>query len=896
MATVSAPLQTTGQALTESHAVLSKELRRLTRAATFVALATSPVAFYWFHHHNGWSIGKSLLVTFVAIIAFRGLVDILVRRVIPWPSLFGTDDARLREEDITNRRRAWTWRFFLRLVLIIGGAITLVYTIQVLTAHPGSNLSWIGTSTALYTKVHKLVHSPTALVYAFQIFFLFFANFFIFMGPLLLMGISQIRGFEPGDAEWGVKLDHVRGQAEAKEEIRRVVTLWQSGEVFESSGGKRERGLLFLGAPGTGKTMMAKAIATGFNSPFVSIPGSGFAQTFIGIDAVIVRFLARKAKKLAKKWGGQCIVFIDEIDAVGMRRNSLAGQAGTMVGNPLETWQPEYYGQWGAINPSGDIIVETAAWRDYIFAQRAPERRSPYPPFVQKIGNIVNQGIFPGLGGMQGGLALNQLLVVMDGIDNPPFLKRVFTNKTNAILDAIYFVPRRVGRAWGMLFGAAVALGGSLLLLNGLGTITGNPILYGMSGRHWIVWRLLAVAGEVLLIYLGVECFRTARKDGTLSLRLPRAKPTGAQIYFIGATNVPITALDPALTRPGRMGRHITFRTPTKEDRKDIFDLYLEKVAHDPELDTDERRDEIARITSGYSPAMIDQICSMALTNAHHEGLPAFNYKHLVDAMTVIESGTAVNVTYTDDEAHAVAIHEAGHAAAAHVYVPERESSRLSIKMRGGSLGHHQSFEKEERFSAFQSRMFATLIHAVGAMAAELVFFGENSIGVGGDLQSTTWTATGMVGAAGMSPLPVDLHGKTFADENEDQTRERVMRRFEDIGFRLMNRTASGWEALQDPRKRSYAAQFVGEAFVTAYNLILLNKDKVEKIADKVLEEKEIYGNDLVRFLDEQNFVKPEIDWTDENVWPKFMNYSPDRDDDKDRKGKGEGMAMGSDA
>src|SRR3989449_8685991 len=137
------------------------------------------------------------------------------------------------------------------------------------------------------------------------------------------MGISQIRGYEPGDAEWGVKLDDVRGQAEAKEEVRRIVSLWQSGEAFERAGGKRERGLIFHGPPGTGKTMLAKGIATGFNSPFVTIPGSGFAQTFIGIDVVVVNYLAMKAKRLARKWGGQCIIFIDEIDAVGMRRQAL---------------------------------------------------------------------------------------------------------------------------------------------------------------------------------------------------------------------------------------------------------------------------------------------------------------------------------------------------------------------------------------------------------------------------------------------------------------------------------------------------------------------------------------------------------------------------------------------
>ena len=257
------------------------------------------------------------------MIAFRGIVDLVIRRMIPWPSLFGTEDARLREEDIVNRRRSWTWRFFFRFAIFFAASSR-----RCLCTAPDRarrRRTWPVARDHVLTKIGHSSESGAFWMQIVFVFFLFLANFLIFMGPMMLMGISQIRGYEPGDAEWGVKLEHVRGQAEAKEEVRRIVTLWQSGEAFERAGGKRERGLLFLGAPGTGKTMLAKAIATGFNSPFVSIPGSGFAQTFIGIDAMIVRFLARKAKKLARKWGGQCIVFIDEIDAVGMRRQALQG-------------------------------------------------------------------------------------------------------------------------------------------------------------------------------------------------------------------------------------------------------------------------------------------------------------------------------------------------------------------------------------------------------------------------------------------------------------------------------------------------------------------------------------------------------------------------------------------
>jgi cell division protease FtsH len=798
-ADVSTPMLRTS----EESVALAQQLRRFARVATIVALLTSPGAYFWFRHSVGYSAGKSLMLTILCVGAFRGLVDLITRRLIPWPSLFGTEDARLREEDVVNRRRAWSWRFIYRVVIFIAAIFTVIWLWKVLTAPAGTTVTWWGSASEITTKVSHLMHSSAFWIQMVFVVFLFLANFLIFMGPMMLMGISQIRGYEPGDAEWGVKLDDVRGQAEAKEEVRRIVTLWQSGEAFERAGGKRERGLLFLGAPGTGKTMLAKAIATGFNSPFVSIPGSGFAQTFIGIDALIVRFLSRKAKKLARKWGGQCIVFIDEIDAVGMRRQAL-GNSFTVV----EPVRP-LYGPQGAINASGDLIIESREWRDRLFEARAPERTSPYPLWMQKVGNVVNQGIFPGMMGGQGQLALNQLLVTMDGIDNPPFMRRFLTNRVNSFLDAIYIVPRRVGR---------------------------------------------------------------------VSMRLRPPRPLKAQIYFIGATNVPMDRLDPALTRPGRMGRHVWFRTPTKEDRKDIFDLYLDRVAHDPELDTPERRDEIARITNGYSPAMIEQICSMALTNAHHEGLLAFNWKHLVDGMTAIESGTAVGVQYVEHEKRATAIHEAGHAAAAHVYRPDLESSRLSVRMRGRSLGHHQSFQREERFSEWQKEAMGGLVHTLGAMAAERVFYNQNTNGVGGDLGSATQDAAWMVGTSGMGPEYVDLKGVKFDDETEDETRARIMKRLEKIGLTLMNRTRASADfggdpvaaVLQDPYKRAAAAQILGQAYVTAENFIAANRDAVEKIADAVMDKGELYGDELVRLLDSQNLKKPELDWTKEETWPRI--------------------------
>src|SRR5207253_8481407 len=84
----------------EESTLLAQQWRWLTRAATFVAILTSPAAFVWFHKQQGWSIGWSIAATIGTIAAFRGFIDIVLRRFIPWPSLFGTDDMRLKEEDV----------------------------------------------------------------------------------------------------------------------------------------------------------------------------------------------------------------------------------------------------------------------------------------------------------------------------------------------------------------------------------------------------------------------------------------------------------------------------------------------------------------------------------------------------------------------------------------------------------------------------------------------------------------------------------------------------------------------------------------------------------------------------------------------------------------------------
>jgi ATP-dependent Zn protease len=270
---------------------------------------------------------------------------------------------------------------------------------------------------------------------------------------------------------------------------------------------------------------------------------------------------------------------------------------------------------------------------------------------------------------------------------------------------------------------------------------------------------------------------------------------------------------------------------------------------------------------------MIEQVCSMALTYAHSEGRHAFSRGDIVEAMTTVETGTAQNIEYIQEETRAVAIHEAGHAGAGHVFLEKDVlSTRLSIRKRGGSLGHYQSMEKDERFSHFRGRVMGSLIMTLGAMAAEHFFFRENSQGVSGDVQSATATAAAMVGMWAMGPDPLHLDGSLEAAEDV----EHVLKRLERIGTTIMSRASVNSPFMPDPiaavladrDKRAAAAQIIGQAYVTAYALMAANRGPIERIADTLIERKEMHGDEVTDLLNSVGLERPNIDLMDDRTWP----------------------------
>ena len=157
---------------------------------------------------------------------------------------------------------------------------------------------------------------PTVVLFFMLMFFMRRMN----KGGNGIMGVGKSRAKAYVQKETGVTFKDVAGQEEAKESLQEVVDFLHNPGKYTAIGAKLQKGALLVGPPGTGKTLLAKAVAGEANVPFFSLSGSEFVEMFVGVGASRVRDLFEEAKKNAP-----CIVFIDEIDAIGKSRDSRYG-------------------------------------------------------------------------------------------------------------------------------------------------------------------------------------------------------------------------------------------------------------------------------------------------------------------------------------------------------------------------------------------------------------------------------------------------------------------------------------------------------------------------------------------------------------------------------------------
>lgn len=307
-----------------------------------------------------------------------------------------------------------------------------------------------------------------------------------------------------------------------------------------------------------------------------------------------------------------------------------------------------------------------------------------------------------------------------------------------------------------------------------------------------------------------------------------KLKPiTPANILIIAATNR-ADSLDPALLRPGRFDKRLAFDAPSKAGRRELIDYFLNKKAHDAGMATDERRDALAAITTGYTPVMLENLFDEALIQAVFRDATEMSWRDIEHARMLVTVGIGQPVEYTDFEEKLIASHEAGHATVAWLVAPQRRLEVLTIIKRKNALGLLAHGDAEDVYTRQRSEMLALIQTALGGQVAEELLFGDVSTGPAGDLSYATTVAAQMVGAAGMvnSLISIEAAGGGMMDSN------------------LTARVISS------PMGREAVENILSEAKRTVRELLTENLDRVEALRDALVERKELIGHEITDVLE----------------------------------------------
>jgi ATP-dependent Zn protease len=548
----------------------------------------------------------------------------------------------------------------------------------------------------------------------------------LFFGLMLLVVVGTTLGagrsphvlYRPEQID--VRLDDVKGIEAVKEDVVRSLNLFLAHKAFRTEmGGTPRRGLLFEGAPGTGKTYLAKAMAREAGVPFLFVSATSFQSMYYGATARKIRSYFRALRKAARREGG-AIGFIEEIDAIAIARGGLRA-----------TEMPH-----GVRHACGGLAGLPTSYGSRSYGSTVPTL----------YGSTVNASVTSeGVGGV-----VNELLVQMQSFDEP----------------------------------------------------TGGTKL-----KSWAVDK--------------ANLFLPAHRA------LPRPTTVPTNLLLIAATNR-ADNLDPALLRPGRFDRRLTFELPTKSGRRVLIDHFLDRKAHASELDGEDRREQLAAVTQGYTPVMIEHLFDEALVNAVRRGDRAMSVRDVDRARLVEEVGMGQPVSYTDHEKRLIATHEAGHATVAWLVASERRLEVLTIVKRRDALGLLSHGDREEVYTRSRTEMTALVQIAMGGQCAEELFFGDVSTGPGGDLLYATNVAAEMIGSCGMLGTLVSYAAIQNSGYNDTNIVGRV---------------------LADAEGRARVEAVLQEQKRTVLDLLGRNRHLVAALRDALVERHELVGSEITDVL-----------------------------------------------
>jgi ATP-dependent metalloprotease FtsH len=218
-------------------------------------------------------------------------------------------------------------------------------------------------------------------------------------------------------------------------------------------------------------------------------------------------------------------------------------------------------------------------------------------------------------------------------------------------------------------------------------------------------------------------------------------------IVVIGATNFG-TSLDPALVRPGRFNKKIKVPLPDVRGRRDILEMYLKRT----KVSADIKPEELARMTTGWTGADLENLVNTAATKAAIRNIPAVTRRLVEESLDDIRMGVRNGRIPSKDELTATAFHEGGHALVAMLTEGAMPLQKCTIVSRGHALGVTVSAPDEDKSNSTREELLAQIAVALGGRAAEEVVYGADKVSTGAssDLKAATTTARAMVAKCGM--------------------------------------------------------------------------------------------------------------------------------------------------